>query len=104
MAIQRKFRKIGNSWGVPIPKEVFELININPGNCRYYFENKDSNLIVNILVNGDWNINERKFVKTSTLWGITIPNIYFDKYSIDPSNSYLKIIINSDKIIIIPEI
>lgn len=97
MAIIKKFRRIGsNSWGIAIPNEVFSLLNINPQETKFFFSQDCNSILINFIKQGKKNINEKKFVKTSTQWGVILPNVAFEMLEVKPEVDKAEISISVD--------
>lgn len=75
MSIIKKTGTIGtSSAGLPIPTEVFQLLEINPEKNRYYYRQTDEGRIfISVLPLYQKKIDEKKFVKRGTAWWIIIP-------------------------------
>ncbi len=44
MTIETKVRKIGNSYGIILPKEALQELNVSEGSALYITESKDSSV------------------------------------------------------------
>ncbi len=76
MSVIKKLRKIGNSLGCPIPSEVFDLLDIDPASVKFYYRSdEDGKIFVSILAPNVKKLEEKKFIKTGSTWGIIIPNV-----------------------------
>ena len=84
MAVKRKVKKLGNSFALVIPNEIFEFLNFNPNVVKYKITQDETGAVfIVILEKGITSIDEKKFQKQRNSYNVIIPSALYNIWNVD---------------------